>query len=296
MDTVLVTGGRGQSGRWIVDRLAEKYQVVCLDRDHPGFGVMGRDGIEFRAADLADGEAAFDLITELDPDAVVHWAAIPAAGRHASSELFATNTQAAYNTLTAAGRVGADIVQASSDGIYGFFFADPTPMPVELPVTESHPKWPEDPYGLSKVTAEEIASGVVRRHGVSAVSIRPSWIQYPGAYPCRDPGYVENLDAGAGNFWSYVDVRDVVSMVEAALEADIEGHEAFNCVAADNALGRPLVELFEEYYGTVPADAAIEDDASVYAIEKAKTQLGWSPSHSWRTAADEAVSEPTLTI
>ncbi|MFB6299856.1 MAG: NAD-dependent epimerase/dehydratase family protein [Halobacteriales archaeon] len=295
MDTVLVTGGRGRSGRWIVDRLAETYHVICLDREHPGFDAMGRENIEFRATDLTDAGVAFDVITETDPDAVVHWAAIPAASRHAGTELFETNTQAAYHTLSAAGRVGADIVQASSDGIYGFFFADPTPMPDELPVTETHPKWPEDPYGLSKVTAEEIAAGIVRRHGVSAVSIRPSWIQYPGDYPCRDPGYVDDLAAGAGNFWSYVDIRDVVSMVERALETGIDGHEAFNCVAADNALGRPLAALFREHYGPLPADATIEGDTSVYAIEKAKRHLDWTPSHSWRTAAEETVEEPVLT-
>jgi UDP-glucose 4-epimerase len=50
--------------------------------------------------------------------------------------------------LTAAGRIGARVVQASSDGAYGFFFMEETPVPDELPITESHALRPEDDYGL----------------------------------------------------------------------------------------------------------------------------------------------------
>jgi UDP-glucose 4-epimerase len=181
-------------------------------------------------------------------------------------------------------------VQASSDGAYGFFFAEETPLPDAVPITESHPRRPEDPYGLSKVVTEEIAATVARRDGIRVASIRPSWIQLPGEYPCRDSEYVEDLGAGAGNYWSYVDVRDVVDLVEAALagvrEGAFDGHEAFNCVAPDNALGRPLRELFEEHYGDVPDDYAVEGDASAYSTAKAGRVLGWEPTRSWQTARE----------
>lgn len=295
METVLVTGGLGASGRWVVDRLAGEYHVVCVDREHPGFDEQGKEHVEFRAGDLTESGTALDICTDVDPDKVVHWAAIPAAGRHPGPDLFETNALAAYNTLSAAGRVGADVVQASSDGAYGFFFASETPIPEELPITESHPRRPEDPYGLSKVTAEELGAGIARRDGVSVVSLRPSWIQFPGDYPCRDEGYVSNLEAGAGNYWSYVDVRDVAEMVAVALEADVEGHEAFNCVAPDNALGEPLVELMESHYGAVPEECTVEGDASAYSMAKAREVLGFEPAHAWREAADADVPEPELT-
>ncbi|GAA0514727.1 Nucleoside-diphosphate-sugar epimerase [Halorubrum aquaticum] len=304
MDTVLVTGGRGASGRWVVDRIAGEYDVVVADYDHPGLGVDPAPNVSFRAADLADRGEALDVVSAVDPDAVVHWAAIPVAGTHPEGRVFETNALAVHNVLTAAGRADAPVVQASSDGAYGFFFADPTPLPDELPVTEEHPRRPEDPYGLSKVTAEENAAAVARRHGVPAVSIRPSWIQYPGAYACREAEYVEDLAAGAGNFWSYVDARDVAGLVDAAV-ADLLGndpavepgdHEAVNCVAADNALGRPLLDLLREAYGGVPDDCAVAegDDRGAYAIEKARRLFGWEPTRSWREAAEETVEEPTL--
>jgi UDP-glucose 4-epimerase len=277
---ILVTGGLGASGSWIVERLAARHDVVCLDYDRPDDG--GRDGVEYRAVDLTESGPVFDIVTELGPDAVVHWAAIPVAGTHAGTELYRNNTLAAHNVLTAAGRVGADVVQASSDGAYGFFFAAETPVPDELPITETHPLRPEDPYGLSKVVTEEIGKTVARRDGVSVASIRPSWIQLPEEYPCRDPEYVEDPGAGAGNYWSYVDVRDVVDLVEAALDADIDGHEAFNCVAPDNALGEPLEELLQAHIGGVPEDSTVEGDASAYSTSKATSMLGWEPTHSWK--------------
>ncbi|WP_280586802.1 NAD(P)-dependent oxidoreductase [Halorubrum sp. Boch-26] len=309
MERVLVTGGRGASGRWVVDRLAGDYEVVVVDYDHPGLDVDPAPGVSFRAADLADRGEALDVVHGVDPDAVVHWAAIPVAGTHPDGRVFETNVNAAKNVLDAAGRADARIVQASSDGAYGFFFAEPTPLPDELPITEEHPLRPEDPYGLSKVTAEATAGAVARREDVPAVSVRPSWIQYPGAYACRSDEYVDDLAAGAGNFWSYVDARDVADLVAVAL-AGTAGtdpvvppgtHEAVNCVAADNALGRPLLDLLRESYGAVPDDCTVDpsavaegDDRGAYAVEKAKRLFGWEPSRSWREAADEDVAEPRL--
>ncbi|MFB6222321.1 MAG: NAD-dependent epimerase/dehydratase family protein [Haloarcula sp.] len=289
---IAITGGRGTSGRWIVDRLAADHDVTVLDRQLPDGA--GHPSVEYMALDLTDAGSVFDALTATDPDAVVHWAAIPVAGTHPGVDLFRNNTLAAHTVLTAAGRVGADVVQGSSDGAYGFFFAEETPVPDELPVTEQHALRPADDYGLSKVVTEEIGKTIARRDGISVASVRPSWIQMPGEYPCRADDYVDDLSAGAGNYWSYVDVRDVVDIVEAALMTDIAGHEAFNCVGPDNALGRPLVDLMRDHYGTVPDDCTVEGDDSAYSTAKAESMLGWEPTHSWRTAVDEDVDVPPV--
>ena len=289
---IVVTGGRGASGRWVVDRLAADHAVTCLDREHPG--PDGHPAVDYRAVDLTDAGSVFDALTALDPDAVVHWAAIPVADTHPGVDVYRNNTLAAHTVLTAASRVGAEVVQASSDGAYGFFFVEETPLPDELPITENHALRPEDDYGLSKVVTEEVGKTIARREGVSVASLRPSWIQMPGEYPCRDDNYVDDPSAGAGNYWSYVDARDVADMVAAALTAEFDGHEAFNCVGPDNALGRPLVDLMTGYYGSVPDDCAVEGDASAYSTAKAEDLLDWEPTRSWRDAADADVSVPTV--
>ena len=288
-DRVVVTDGLGRSGRWIVDRLAGEYEVICVDLDHPGFEVDPSPGIDFRAVDLTDRGEVFELIDEIDPDGVVHWGAIPAPERHPGGTVFENNTQ--YNVLVTAGRVGAKVVQASSESAYGFPFASEPSLPEELPITETHPLRPEDAYGTSKVIAEEVAGMVTRRYGIPIASIRPSWIQYPGEYACRES---EDLADGAGNFWSYVDVRDVARVVGAALDAEFEGQEAFNAMAAENYLDRPTAEAIEEFFGEVPEGCAIEGEASAFSTAKAANTLDWRPEYDWRTAREETVASPVL--
>jgi nucleoside-diphosphate-sugar epimerase len=294
-ETVVVTGGLGRSGRWIVDRLADEgYHVVCVDLDHPGFGSNGRDGVEFRAADLTDRGAALDVVQGADPGAVVHWAAIPVPLRHGGGEVFETNTLAAYNVLTAAGAAGARVVWASSESAYGFPFAAGQRLPDRAPVTEDHPLRPEDPYGLSKVAGEEVAKGVARREGVPVVSLRPSWINYPGEYAVLD--LQDDPEAGTGNFWSYVDVRDVAGAVSAALAADVRGHEAVHVMAADNYVGRPTAELFEEAFGERPDPCDLQGEDCAFSLATARAVLDWTPEHAWREASGADVEPPTLTV
>ncbi|MFC7204993.1 NAD-dependent epimerase/dehydratase family protein [Haloferax namakaokahaiae] len=294
METVIVTGALGRSGRWITDRLAEEYEVVAVDLTQPGFEVDARENVDFRACDLTEMGEVADLFSQLNPDAVVHWAAIPSPTRHAGSRVFETNVQSTYNVLVSAARADARIVWASSESAYGFAFAEETPLPDFLPITEDHPFRPEDPYGTAKVAGEEVSKMVARKYGVSTCAIRPSWIQYPGDYPCRDVAKSGDLSGGAGNCWSYVDVRDVADLVVAALANPVTGHEALHAAAAENYLDRPTAEAVEEFFGEVPEQCALDGDQSALSTAKAQALVGWTPSHSWREAADEDVSEPVL--
>lgn len=293
-ETAVVTGGLGRAGRWVVDAFAERgYETVCVDLDHPGWEISPRENVDFRAADLADAAEAFDLFADLDPDAVAHLAALPAPERHAGNRVFATNTESTYNVLTAAGRAGARIAWASSESAYGFPFAREKTLPDELPITEDHELRPEDPYGLSKVVGEETAARTARRYDVPVVSVRPSWVQHPGDYNCT--GNRDDLAAGAGNFWSYVDARDLASLFVAAVEPDaVTGHEAVNGVAAENYVGRPTADVVEEFFGELPADCALEGEQSALSPAKARRLLDWEPEHTWRGAAHADVETPSL--
>lgn len=291
--TVVVTGGLGQSAKWIVNSLIEDgYRVVAIDLNHPGWNVESRPNLSFRVADLTDFGEVADVFQLEDPDAVVHWGAIRGPERHAGSTVFSNNTQATYNVLANAGECGADVVNASSESIYGTAFAEETWLFDYLPVDEAHETRPEDPYGASKIVAEEVAKMAVRRYGISVVSIRPSWIQYPGEYVV-----LKNRDApdsGMANCWSYVDIRDVTSLVTTAIDADISGHKPVLCVAAENYMNEPTVDLIEEHFGYVPDDCNLSGDESAYSTATAKELFGWEPQYSWRKAADESVTGPDL--
>lgn len=289
---VLVTGATGGIGRWVVDSLAaDGHDVVGVDRRRPP---GERANARFLAADLTDHGQVRELIQTARPDAVVHCAGIPRMGERPGTETFRVNAMAAYNVFVAAGTVDADVVWTSSESLYGMAYADPPFLPDYLPIDETHPKRPEDPYGTSKLVSEHLARMAVRKYDISIASLRPSWVNYPGDYDLtavRDGFDPETADR-SGNFWSYVDVRDVVTLVEAALDADIDDHEAYLAVAAKNYLGRPTAETIEAVFGDLPDRCDLDGEEAAFSTAKAHTDLGWEPVHSWHDAEDEAVAGP----
>jgi len=214
----------------------------------------------------------------------VHLAAVgPLA--YAPTRVYSNNTLASYHALVAADEAGATVVWTSSEAAYGWVFADGTPLPDALPVTVDHPCRPEDQYGTSKVAGEATAAMVARRYDVPVTTIRPSWIQHPGAYDCTGDDGTDLVD----NFWSYVDVRDVTRLVRAALETPPDGHATVHAVADENYAGRLTRELFREAYGTVPSPCDLTGDASALANDRARELFDWAPRHSCRTSADDDV-------
>lgn len=284
MDRVLVTGGLGESGRWIVDRLAEDgREVRCVDRT-PGESTAAN--VDVRRADLTDRGDVFELVAGFDPDDVVHWGAIPSVRRHAPGRVFENNAVATYNVLAAAGRAGADVAWASSEMVLGL---GDDGLPDRLPVDETTDRRPPDAYAASKVAGEAVADLVAREHGVDVASLRPTWIQYPGEYRCQT---VDPAHGGAESLWGYVDVRDVADAVVAALEADVGGHEAFFLTGPDNYVGRPTADLVAEYFGDAAPECDLVGDEPAVSSAKAERLLDWVPTRSWHEAADEHVDGP----
>jgi len=291
VDSAVVTGATGGAGSWVADELADEgVHVTGVDLERPS---GSRENLAFRTADLTEQGETWEIIHEADPDAVIHVAAIPVPTNDPGTRVFENNTMSTYNVLVAAGRADAEVVWTSSESAYGTVFARETWLPDYLPVDEEHPLRPEDPYGTSKVAGEEIAKMTSRRYGVPVTSIRPSTINYPGRYYTPDQrARYEEGGALSGNLWSYVDVRDVVSMVEAALAADYDGHEAFLAVADETYLDRPLAPAIEAAAGRLPEECDLDGQRAGLSNEKAREVLGWEPEHTWREAEDEDIPGP----
>ena len=290
--TVIVTGATGGAGSWIVDALArDGRDVVGIDLERPP---RKREGVTFLEADLTDQGQTWELIQTYDPESVVHFAAIPRNEIAPGTETFLTNVGSTYHVFEAAGQVGADVVWASSESIYGSVFADEPWLPDYFPIDEAHPLRPEDPYATSKLVGEELAGMAARKHGISVSSIRPSWITYPGSQlmaRVRETFDPETADPN-GNFWSYVDVRDVVSIVQAALESPPGGHERYLAAAEDNFLDRTTADVIETVFGGLPEHCSLEGTQSVFSTAKAQRELDWQPQHTWAESELESVDGP----
>jgi nucleoside-diphosphate-sugar epimerase len=294
MPTAVVTGGRGFAGSRVVERLADDgWEVVCVDLGLPDAG--GPEGVSFRAGDLTDQGVAWELIADADPDAVVHFAAIPTDASHAGTHVFETNVTSAYNVLTAAGRAGARTVWASSVTAHGLYDQEAT-LPDALPVDETAPLVPRRPYPTSKAVGEEIAGRTARRYGVSVASIRPTLVVAEGGERtrrARERFDLETASPGSG-FGSYVDARDLAALVAAALDGDFEGHEAFLAVAPGNCLDVSTAEAVRAAYGRLPEQCDLEGTDAFYSPGKARRMLGWEPEYTWRDIEAEEPRTPAF--
>ncbi len=292
-ETVVVTGALGDAGSWVVDALRREYEVVAVDLSLPE--TTDLDGVTFLAVDLTDQGPVWETVVDADPTAVVHFGNIPHEVNHAGGDVYQNNAVSTFHTLEAAGRAGADVVWASSETVYGTHWPEPT-LPEYLPVDEQHPVAPWNGYETSKLAGEAAAARVANAFDVSVATIRPSWIQYPGQYqitPIRESFTTESAGA-SGNLWSYIDIRDVVSLVQAALAAGFDGHEVFNAFAPDNYLGVDTAAAVRAGYGSLPDRCDLTGDESGFSTAKAADLLGWEPEHSWRVAEEESLAGPAF--
>ena len=84
------------------------------------------------------------------------------------------------------------------------------------------------------------------------------------------------------NLWSYVDESHVAQSCRLALEADIQGADAFIIAAADTVMKRPSRDLMAEVFPGVPVKDGVAEHGTLLDIEKARRVLGYSPEFTWR--------------
>ena len=161
---VIVTGGTGKAGRWVVSHLRDSgFEVLNVDWKHDG-----SDHGLCLVADLTDPGQAFDALA--GADALVHLAAIPAPELRPASETFRINMLSTYNVFAAAEAHGMSrVVYASSETILGLPFDEP---PAFAPIDETIPPRPESSYALAKLAGETLAGQFVRRTGWIAAGHR----------------------------------------------------------------------------------------------------------------------------
>jgi len=269
---IVVTGGSGKAGRWVVRDLRERgHDVLNVDltRDGSAHGLCV-------VADLTDLGQAHDVIA--GAEAVVHLAAIPAPELRPEGETFRVNALSTYNTFAAAAATGARrVVWASSETVLGLPFDIP---PAFAPIDETIEPRPESSYALSKLVGETMAGQFARRTGIPFVGLRISNIMEPEDYAAF-PGYWSDATIRKWNLWGYVDVRDVAQAVRRALEAEVAGSEVCIVAAADTVMTRPSADLLAEVFPGVPLRRAVEDRETLLSIDRARRLLGYEPEHRW---------------
>jgi nucleoside-diphosphate-sugar epimerase len=298
-ERIAVTGGAGWIGGWVVRELVEHgYDVVVLDQSLPPEQVTGRGvqprvpGVRYR---VGDHERLSDVLEVFQGcRAAIHLSAIPAPGTHPNPRVFETNVMGTFNACEAAAMLGLRaLALASSINTLGFGYRTHDFAPEFMPVDETHPNRPQDPYGLSKLVGEEIAAAIHRRTAgqLRVVSIRPSAVVRPWQYAGAEERFRQDPLAGARSLFSYTDPRDLATLFRLAIESD---HPEAACVAVfavqdDAWTDRPVREVLPlAYPGTerLPGLERLSDTQSGVSNALARRLFGWEPRRSWRNPAD----------
>ncbi|HEX4714547.1 MAG TPA: NAD(P)-dependent oxidoreductase [Ktedonobacteraceae bacterium] len=274
---IIVTGANGRLGRVVVAHLLEQgMEVVGLDRE-----IISQSGASMIQVDLCDLGQVFGAL--VGAEAIVHLGAIPTPKGRSPELVYRNNVMSQFNIFEAAARLGIQrVVSASSISAFGFPFQHRWSEPLYLPLDEAHPLLPQDAYGLSKATGEEIAAAYSRRTGASAASLRISTIVSDETMQPLLERVRQNPGNWASSFWSYVHVNDVAQACLLALTHPYEGHQIFHITSNDTSTELPTDELLERWFPNVPRRTnSREPRWSLIDGTRAEEMLGYHPQYRW---------------
>jgi UDP-glucose 4-epimerase len=164
---LVVTGGAGYVGSVVAELLLSQDHEVCVvDNLSTGHRDAVPSGARFVAGDVRDAAA---LARALDPrtDAVLHFAASSVVAESVQHPLdyFDNNVGGSLALLRAMRGAGVRrLVFSSTAAVYG--------APASLPIQETAPCAPENPYGWSKLAVERLLEASRIAWGLSYAALR----------------------------------------------------------------------------------------------------------------------------
>ena len=166
--SILVCGGAGYIGSHAVHQLvAGGEDVVIVDNLLTGHRKALNPAAKFYEGDIRSAAVLEKIFTENKVEAVIHFAANSLVGESVQKPLmyFNNNVGGMQSLLESMVKFGVDkIVFSSTAATYG--------EPVRIPIEESDPTVPTNPYGESKLIMEKMMRWVSRANGVHFVSLR----------------------------------------------------------------------------------------------------------------------------
>jgi nucleoside-diphosphate-sugar epimerase len=268
---ILVTGGSGRVGRFVVQELHDHgHAVTNLDLRRPDIAIADVPTI---LGDAAKMEDAFGALSYARAEALVHMAAWSDPGFVADSRTFGDNVRATFNLLDVCARTGIDrAIIASSAQVYGFAEHGP----VYAPVDEDHPLRPLNSYALSKICGEQAAAYFAARHAMRVATFRIMGARAPGDLD-EEIATLRTASPGVGRFllWNRTDARDVARACRLALEAPVMPSGVYNITARQNAVGIDSAELLRRHCPDTEIRGELTGSTSILSSRKARDDFGY---------------------
>ena len=312
---VLVTGGTGYIGSTAVDiLLSQGYEISILDDCSTGHADTVPAGISFIQGSLLNaGDLAQALV---GVDAVMHFAGKSLVGESVEKpDLYhQVNVDGSRNLLDQMHMSGVKkLVFSSSAATYG--------EPKVVPIVETAPTKPTNPYGATKLAIDQMITTEAASRGIAAASLR--YFNVAGALKStrgwlaerHNPethlipnvlrSTAENPVKIFGSDWPTSDgtcIRDYVHVVD-LIDAHIKAlenlkpavHEIYNLGSGDGYSVREVVAAASKAAGfeipTLDSPRRAGDPAVLIAdINKAKRNLGWSPTRGIETMVADTLA------
>src|SRR5690554_2186618 len=174
---VLVTGGAGYIGSHVVlDLIEAGHEVIVLDNLSTGVRANVAPEARLIEGDVGDAAMLDDLLASEQIAAVMHFAGSIIVPESVEDPLkyYDNNTSRSRTLIEACVRAGIKaFIFSSTAAVYG--------MPEVIPVTESTPTQPINPYGRSKLMTEWMLEDVAAATSLRYIALR--YFNVSGADP-----------------------------------------------------------------------------------------------------------------
>ncbi len=165
---IFVTGGAGYIGSICVEQLLDAgHAVTVFDNLTEGHRAAVDPRATLIVGDLQQRSDIGDALEKVRPDAVMHFAANALVGESMTdpSKYFRNNVHGGINLLDAMHAAGCKrLVFSSTCATFG--------VPERMPIDETLPQRPINPYGESKLIFEQILRWYSDIHGLTYVALR----------------------------------------------------------------------------------------------------------------------------
>jgi UDP-glucose 4-epimerase len=304
---ILVTGGAGYVGSHaVLELLKNNEKVIVVDNLDMGHKEGITQGAIFYQGDLRDESFLSQVFDENEIESVIHFAASSLVGESVVKPLkyYNNNMIGAINLLETMNKFNVKrIVFSSTAATYG--------DPERIPILETDPTNPTNPYGETKLAIEKMLKWAANAYDIQYVALR--YFNVAGADEASEIGedhdpethlipivlqvalgkrekmfiFGEDYDTEDGTcLRDYVHVSDLVSGHILAIK-QLREHGKSGIYNLGNGNGFSVKEVIEVARRVTGKEIPIEvadrrqgDPAKLVASsEKAMKELGWKPKY-----------------